>query len=43
MRLPWKITLSERRIQEIAKANKVPSEWGYRAAKIKNQWRWFPL
>jgi hypothetical protein len=38
-----KITLSERRIQEIAKANKVPSEWGYRAAKIKNQWRWFPL
>lgn len=38
-----KITLSERRIQEIAKAKKVPLEWGYRAAKIKNQWRWFPL
>jgi hypothetical protein len=36
-------TLSERRIQEIAKANKVPLEWGYRAAKINNQWRWFPL
>ncbi|MEB3309757.1 MAG: hypothetical protein VKJ02_05950 [Snowella sp.] len=36
-------TLSERRIQEIAKAGNVPPEWGYRAAKIKNQWRWFPL
>ena len=36
-------TLSERRIQEIAKANNVPLEWGYRAAKIKNQWRWFPV
>ena len=35
--------LSERRVQEIAKANKVPLEWGYRAAKIKNQWRWSPL
>jgi len=38
-----KLTLSERRIQEIAKAGNVPLEWGYRAAKVNNQWRWFPL
>lgn len=34
---------SKRWLQMVAKEDNIPLEWGYRAAKIDNKWRWFPL
>jgi len=30
-------------MQEVAKANTIPPEWGHRAVKTPKGYRWFPL